>query len=404
MFESFSPSLNPRIEKITKTDPRWIESVEYSREVEYRYVYGLRELDWFSLREASVGEGDEVEAVKTREWIDRDLRQMAADMKQLYVSGKPNGSNLFLNERQMNKDGVHLFLSRNADQPNVMKWLEKNFPHSIIHLDEDRYLDTDFIAKHLDDLPPELFRQMLDSNVSSWRKQQDLLQEKLPEFRKIFSDKIKEKIRAGRIPLDPEKIESDVEGVPVFAGDPALYSPLSDRGGDYNTRSHSAVISIVDFMAEKSNEDNVSEYIFRIYSHELLHALSGQTIATSDLAAVSASWRLGLSIGHRFNWLNEAITEKLNIEIVDSDEGVYMAERQLFDTLLLKSGIADQDFVDVYFENLDPSKKGDDRIPAYKKLIRQINEKFGAGFLNRLDDYVAVHGVEATIDEFFIGK
>ena len=74
----------------------------------------------------------------------------------------------------------------------------------------------------------------------------------------------------------------------------------------------------------------------KVYVHEMFHALSGRTIIGKEIKDSDsneyegidfATSRVGLRIGRRFGWLNEAVTESLTQDLSEQPDPTYQGER-----------------------------------------------------------------------------
>ncbi len=152
-----------------------------------------------------------------------------------------------------------------------------------------------------------------------------------------------------------------------------------------------------------------------VTTHENLHALSGHTVVYSKNKASGEMFghveKVGLSFSilrphatigdptdlvfsavHRFAWLNEAMTERLALEVDNAeDRKVYESERDLL--LLLqtagRSYIPDQFFREAYFED---HTEGPQKLAKWKTMNHAINDAFCPGFLTMLDVFISRHG------------
>ena len=150
--------------------------------------------------------------------------------------------------------------------------------------------------------------------------------------------------------------------------------------------------------------------------HELFHALSGRAVlqikdGSDELYFLQRS---GLSIdcpfgdpqlASSFNWLNEAVTEKLARliapEIPVNQEGQprpepYDAEVKLLECLIDDYGISLQTFLAAYFEDHQTSSVA--AYPSWQKLNYEFKLAFGIGGLRKLDAYIREYGVDAALN------
>jgi hypothetical protein len=186
------------------------------------------------------------------------------------------------------------------------------------------------------------------------------------------------------------------------------------KSGDYDRDSHIARVEISPF----------SRVEFSTLQHEHIHAISGRKNVINLISyeqrpenkvyMTRSLPRLGLSFdrSRRFNWLNEAVTERINMdikkEVIPEDkyfsiDDSYYQERQLFE-LILSSGqepIPARLFYQAYFES-DTENPAD--LERRKELYEGISKAYGSPrFLMELDDLVREVSLKAAIQLFKSG-
>lgn len=261
----------------------------------------------------------------------------------------------------------------------------------------------------------DLYEVILIHHIEQFQLKQKNFDEKLPQLRAQFREKILKAIQEGRIKIDPARAE-EIANIPIL-----LFDDLSNDdyiGGYYNSQANVVYISSLNIETEP----------LETVIHELTHGLSGNTFVgfkdreeeAKDDTDVSEAFktlmrklsrrgmeeelqiqRLGLSFAgscikaERFGWLNEAITEVIAADIIGDnperepeDRGIARIEERALLKLLRHSGKFDIPldlFKDAYFEEYDPNLPYGERIPAWKKLYTAINEAYYPGFLVELD-------------------
>lgn len=181
----------------------------------------------------------------------------------------------------------------------------------------------------------------------------------------------------------------------------SLSAALKDRGGSYDSGSHTARLS----------SGLPPEEMFFVMIHETVHGISGRSeVLVRDIQFDGQlnrmdDIRLGVSFTDttetkkseyipNFNWLNEALTERAAIELAKKHEQAsqvtswaYPGERALLD-LLVENGVPLSVFFDAYFEDYTMKDAGEHRTPALQTLFQKAHDVFGKRFLVDLDVYL----------------
>lgn len=131
-------------------------------------------------------------------------------------------------------------------------------------------------------------------------------------------------------------------------------------------------------------------------THELFHAISGKTLQRSTEDGSIRVQRQGVEITGRedgpirFEWLNEAITEKLTMMLLGKETSVsYPHERE---------GLAELDvpfelFLEAYLEGFQDTTG--EKVPAWKRLNDALDHTYGPGFLTKLDHEIQSKGASS---------
>lgn len=138
-----------------------------------------------------------------------------------------------------------------------------------------------------------------------------------------------------------------------------------------------------------------------IVTHEIMHALSRNSEIMQDGKLIPRWSGLRTYTGEdrpvQFTWLNEAITERLNLLARQEARGSYGAYRKLYAALKVcgSQEIPESIFLDAYFTDRDPSDPESEN--ARRELSQAISRAYNSGFLNRLDVFVREKGIDAAI-------
>jgi hypothetical protein len=164
---------------------------------------------------------------------------------------------------------------------------------------------------------------------------------------------------------------------------------------------------------------------FSTLQHEHIHAVSGRknvvslishdrgpgskVYTTRSLPRLGASFEASKSHPKRFDWLNEAITEHINIdikkEVIPADkyfsiDDSYYHERKMFELILAggQEPIPARLFYQAYFES-DTENPAD--LKHRKELYEGISRAYGSPrFLVELDDMIKEIGLKPAVETF----
>lgn len=182
-----------------------------------------------------------------------------------------------------------------------------------------------------------------------------------------------------------------------------------DAAGTFDDKSS---IARVDLTESPINQE-------KIYTHEMLHALSGRSLVFHPLRLTDRQTIINQRVGFhitpynkhgfmphkgkaRFRWLNEAVTEDITQEMMShAGYSTYHQERELL-RLLQTSGnfeISNDVIRKAYFENFDTNLPAGSRIPNWKRLQKQLKEAYGEPILVKIDNIVNSQGIQTAIYE-----
>lgn len=217
-----------------------------------------------------------------------------------------------------------------------------------------------------------------------------------PEFQADFLASITDLSYRGILPLSIGRITKTLEMITVKLDD-AIEHSFDEKNGSYDSEQNLALIGSRNFRYKK--------ILYKIYVHEIMHALSGKTVRVEvegDYESMLKPDRVGLRIINKFRWLNEAITESVTQLMYDKGGDSYVNERKLLDYIIQKSGVPLQDFYNAYFEHYNPEEKDTDNgaISNWKKLNQKLNSTLGERFLVHLDDEIKRAGIKKVLESF----
>ncbi len=263
-------------------------------------------------------------------------------------------------------------------------------------------------------LPDELLVTMAQAHVDLYKENdQKFTEQELPGLVEWADKKFTSAIEQGILPVEKQVWEHVRQNTSVYLGDPVLAPDVAFEEGNFSEKN-----GIMLYRGNFSGE------VGGVLAHEYLHALSGKTVVRREMESKESegfddnyeevfetkkrtkieSQRVGLgfvggvddllikTVGtKRFGWLNEAVTEYLNIKIagVSTEMAYYGDARKLLYFLLQSLGEDGEGLVvRAYFENYDPATGESDHVPNYRKFAQAIQEKIGNQFLVHLDQYI----------------
>lgn len=280
-------------------------------------------------------------------------------------------------------------------------------------LKEEDYMSR-AIQKALEDgeitITSDEFVFLLRSHKESYESSSIIFNKYLQESLPGIKESILQYARGMVSEVDLINIEKKLQEVSINVCDP-LTLQMNDEAGHYVGNS----IFISYRAALRKN------HFITVLAHELIHAASGNVViesTESDDYGIKEvqldSTRVGLRFAKGplrdiaskkslFRWLNEAVTEKINIEITNHEKKLqtYREERALFN-LLCHNGkflIDETLFYRAYFENYNPElRQSGTGVPQWKKLWSEINNAYCPGFLRKFDQYIKYHGIKKAVE------
>lgn len=165
-------------------------------------------------------------------------------------------------------------------------------------------------------------------------------------MKKRFLERVKKYIPATIINL--KSIEKKLFDVKVVSGDYLLYSDFTEADGDYDPKNNTAVILTgeVGLFKEPNNKINHEDYQEYVYTHEMFHAISGLSVLSGtvnpEVIKKLRLQRMGLLTKGKFRWLNEAMTERLTLKVLElPDSNYYKNERELLQ-MMINKGVSEE--------------------------------------------------------------
>jgi hypothetical protein len=257
-------------------------------------------------------------------------------------------------------------------------------------------------ASNIDKMPlkREAVLRIIDRNITMYMMaERDKFNARFEKFRENFKDKMREAIAQEKYPISSEYMEEITDSVRFRLADMMTMFTRGGMSGDYSGLDYT--VRIAGTIPEEKWEAT--------FIHEMMHALSGKhkiEIPDEDKSVDDAGLdltihdfaRQGLSSGNgRFVWLNEALTERAALDlVVDSMKNkntAYLEELEVLKYLQETLQIPAELFTDAYFEHYDENRVGQ-KQPNVQKLFDYADERFGNGFLVRLDSLIEKNTAE----------
>lgn len=299
------------------------------------------------------------------------------------------------------------------------------------------------------EFPMEVWLKILDVNQDFFIEKTEIFIEKLlPQLKQSFIEATNSGVGMELLPFSAEDIKAKIDNLKCYLIDQTMAN-LEKIGGryDYLTDTISLASGLVD-VYNRSNEmkdllnspgqrfleaiygdkmikdkeettqraEEADLKIKKVFFHEVIHKLSGQTIikepwendeegSDSDIFDYTHK-QIGLlhfgAIKERLNWLNEAITDYIEVELLRTPEKdySYKKEVELFNLLCIngKEKIPAKVFTDAYFEGYDPNKLEKDQGKFWNILLTQLKNSYSRDFIIKLDNIIREKGVKAGID------
>jgi hypothetical protein len=248
----------------------------------------------------------------------------------------------------------------------------------------------------------EEFYLYVEWHVQGYRQERERMAERIVDYERDFRRKANEYIALGIIKVPRDTILKRLDLFKAIPIDKLIALSQGIKG------SYSGHLLNMHVSTGLSHEEERNTYF-----HERLHAISGKTVLfkpeshsfRSDNYMSYDIQRIGLSFDielkrsdGRFNWLNEAVTERLTSSMSGTPPDIYEEELALLDALLAngENPLSEELFYDAYFEDYDSEHT--EIISAWKALSRAITQAYEPRLLVEIDRIVREEGVEAAIN------
>ncbi len=375
--------------KISRDNPQLLERIATHQTMETRHIFGLGELTAIQGIREEEGEMPENE---------EDIKDIFSDIKRKIIkvcsAAKDNSITFGLAADNLFTEG--------ADNPDVLDYLKKTFPESIMDTKSDFgiVIIAQSIIPHVMEIPDDIIEKLLRAHIAKWKEKEKEFQEQvLPELKITFEANFRKFTRKKSFPMNLREAGKRLAGLQVTHGDFLNYGVLSEKAGDYRPENHTATIETNDLLIV--DESDKKAFLNHVFTHEIIHALSGEAIIGSFLFGNlqrRSHQRVGLKISQNFNWLNEAVTENLTAMINGDKAAAYPKERKLLKLICSSARISEKDFIDAYFEDYILDAPPGKRLPAWHKLMERIETMTRkSGFLVGVDKIVREEGIDAAI-------
>jgi len=260
--------------------------------------------------------------------------------------------------------------------------------------DPDKFIDYcgEFFANNPQELDDSFLIEIIYERQKFYKEQENNLRNQKEQLENNFLKKFEEFKIKNNLETNELEIARILKSTQLYPVDP-LCAALEGVGGRYFNKFHRIEI------------DLTTDKFDHVYNHEALHAISGRTILyeKGDDYPRYSSLRDGLYFTNKnkeiyskekesFRWLNEAITEKMAMELSGEQTACYANEINVLDILIEKSNgsLKNSDFYSAYFEQYDSSSS--EKLPSWKSLFKKIQTIYDKTFLQKLDRIIFTHG------------
>jgi hypothetical protein len=251
---------------------------------------------------------------------------------------------------------------------------------------ERYYLDGNNqpVSEIIASLTIEQYEAFLRARGDRLKAEAEIKRQSFDRLKDAFQQRVLEAIQRQQIPLTPQQLAQRLEQVQIRC---------FDRWENPNALGSYEPWSKTFYLPVTATDQEIRETI----DHEGFHALEGVTgqvtnkVRDGNSIVAADTVRTGLTIQPRFGetrfkWLNEAVTEDMNMEVNELSEGVYELEREIL--YLLERRIHAIDIRRAYFEDFEENTDQEQRLPAWKSLQRRLNAAFEPGILVTLDKLI----------------
>jgi hypothetical protein len=274
--------------------------------------------------------------------------------------------------------------------------------------DEYSLLADALVRGYISRMSDKAYQYVLNINAELHDVRRAEIENKIPELKERFLAKIRLWIKEQKIPITDDQLDARIADLEFDVMDPFSSRYEKAMAGCFLPSTNHVVLA----------SSNAGAYLPHVFDHEMFHAISGRTDEREsdeyDEEARLDSVRSGVSFDflfsegdqsesfkliRRFSWLNEAITEGLNVALNSGEnyEGVYRKERDLYELIRTSGSIQlpESVFLGAYFEDYDPDAPAN--VPKWKELGEAIASAYQPGFLVKLDQYIEKHGIQEAI-------
>lgn len=298
--------------------------------------------------------------------------------------------------------------------PHTKQFLkEKGFVTKNDEPDSSHSVDelASLISKIRNDTPHELYIDILRLRLEHARDHVVEYTELVQELKQEFIDELPDVAAELNLPIDLEIARQRIEHINIAIIDPLVNVPRSAiyrrNRGYYDFQTDKLAI---DFDLFEQGRD----FVKQVVTHELYHAISGQSAQTNDSGQMQEQ-RIGLivlgvrsedtkRVETRFGWLNEAVTESITHQHLEHRElpvkkRAYLREIDLMQVMLDNAGNRKEELrramLDAYFSNTTDAPVGE-RQTALRAFSQMMREIYGESALLELDQLVQLGRFEGA--------
>ncbi len=278
---------------------------------------------------------------------------------------------------------IHAFADQRTPAERLMAAIFQGTP---ISSEDEDVKDRFYTLIKRKKMPPELWTSILENHRERFAQELKKFDEEvLPVLKANFLERAKRFVGADILPISYERVEKTMNLV-IFGLRDGLEGSLDDPTGTFTAQDNE--IHLASHLFDETNGPLAFSEIERVFTHEMFHALSGQTIFAEERRWEDEDFdddetyfdysilRVGTRIGKKFWWLNEALTEYLSAQFLEREPVSYPGPIKLLKGLMddepFSSRIPLRVFSNAYFEHYGRRRKNGKTIPHWRALVKEI--------------------------------
>ncbi|MFH1404632.1 MAG: hypothetical protein ABIH21_00855 [Patescibacteria group bacterium] len=255
-------------------------------------------------------------------------------------------------------------------------------------------------------LSPEILQELLRTHHELFLRINERFKEEiLPKLKEVFVAELNVFIKEHSLEIDQQLVQERMLDIDVQLEDPLKEVDMGERG--YFTASEKIIrLHSREMFEDGQSEEEILKGLKVFFSHEMLHAISGQQQIVSrdkkdqDSIVGTQQRRTGLAYwpktkGKReyFGWLDEGVTQLMAEEISGLETDIYTTEKEIVSILFRK--IPKHLFFNAYFETHNDANQeagAKSKLKHSKKMWSTLAKTLGSKFMLTLDRRIKKKG------------